>query len=157
MKIYFRCVKGAGFYDRIITWYSRSPYSHAEFAWPLNSSGPEQWLGAQPSGGVQSRPENYLHYPYDLFYVLATESQCNKLHHFLADQIGKPYDWNAIAAMGLPFLRSSSKGWFCSELVFYGLSSVGIPLLREPLNDSDLITPRDLAISLMAQQKAGVS
>ena len=99
---------------------------------------------------MEARPEGYLSYPFDLFYVSMTESQCNELRRFLVAQIGKPYDWNAIAAMGLPFLRSSGNGWFCSELVFYALSSVGLPLLREPINDSDLITPRDLAVSLGA-------
>ena len=111
---------------------------------------PGAMVGSAARGWRGARPADYLPYPFDLFYVPMTEDQCNELHHFLVAQIGKPYDWNAIAAMGLPFLRSSSNGWFCSELVFYALSSVGLPLLREPINDSDLITPRDLAVSLGA-------
>ena len=38
--------------------------------------------------------------------------------------------------------------WFCSELVFYALESVGVSVLRAPLLQSDRITPRDLGVSL---------
>ena len=153
--IYLRCVRGSSsFYDAVISWYSRSPYVHTEFAWPLDDPEPQQWLGAQPKGGVRIRPRDYLGaQAFDLFAVDLTPDQIARLRSFLAAQIGKPYDWRAIAGMALPGLDHGHHGqaWFCSELVSYALASVGVPLLRAPLKDSDRITPRDVAVSLVAQ------
>ena len=149
MKVYFRLVKGKGFYDRIIRWYSRSDYTHAEFAWPLDSKNPEQWLGAQPKGGVKIRPKNYLPWNYDLFCVDISPEQYRGLQRYVLSQLGKPYDWKAILNMGV-FQHdvTSPKRWFCSELVFGALGYVGVYLLRAPLSERDRITPRDLGVSV---------
>lgn len=154
--IYLRCVRGtSSIYDAVISWYSRSPYVHTEFAWPLDDAQPQQWLGAQPKGGVRVRPRDYLGaQPFDLFAVELRLDQVLRLRSFLAAQIGKPYDWRAIAGMVAPGLDHGHRGnsWFCSELVYYGLASVGIPLLHTPLRESDRITPRDVAVSPVLRQ-----
>ena len=148
MKIYIRLVKGKGLYDRIIKWYTRSEYTHAEFAWPLCHKCPDNWYGAQPQGGVQIRPGNYLPWKYDLFCIDVSQSEYRHIEAWLLLQKGKPYDWKAIINMGL-FKHdvSSFKRWFCSELVFCAFAYFDIPVLRAPLNQRDRITPRDLGIS----------
>ncbi len=151
---YLRCMRGsATIYDRVIAWYSRSPYVHTEFAWPLDNPKPAQWLGAQPRGGVQARPADYLgSQPFDLFSVELTGAQVQHLRDFLERQVGLPYDWRAIAGMALPVLDRGrrSGAWFCSELVYFALGTVGHSLLREPLRRADRITPRDVGVSLRA-------
>lgn len=151
MKIYFRLCRGNSFYDKVIRWYTRGNYTHAEFAHPLTASNPYNWLGAQPSGGVQVRTRDYLPGVYDVYSVQVDTWQLNRLEEFLSKQIGKPYDWKAIIRMGLrPFHSSvSSKRWFCSELVFYGLFRSCVYLLREPENKATRISPRDLALSTL--------
>lgn len=152
MKAYISVVRSRrGFYDRIIGWYSRSPYVHTEFHWPLTERMPSSFLGAQPDGGVAIRPSNYLGAVDRVtFAANLTDSQCAKLETWLLAQVGKPYDFRAIAGMALQFLDydSGDASWFCSELVYYGLANVGFPLLREPMHQADTITPRDVAVSL---------
>ncbi len=150
---YFRCVEGTGFYDKVISWYSRSRFTHAELHWPLTDIHPAGYLGAQTSGGVQIRPANYLNGMFMVFGVRVTPSQLAQIETIARAQVGLPYDWKAIAAMGLSWLRGpvSTKSWFCSELVAYCFSQAGVPLLRVPSSKSDVLTPRDLSISTVAK------
>jgi uncharacterized protein YycO len=158
MKAYISVVRSnQGFYDRVIKWYSRSPYVHAEFHWPLDAKHPSSFLGAQPKGGVAIRPSNYLReVSRDTFVADLSAQQFNNLQTWLLEQCGKPYDFRAIAGMALQFLDkyNGDSAWFCSELVYYGLANVGFPLLREPMNEADTITPRDVAVSLQIAQVA---
>lgn len=155
VKVYYRLVRGrTGLYDAIIRWFTRSPYTHAEFCWPLDNPSPPQYLGAQPKGGVAIRPFNYLgNQSFDIFAVELTQKQADKLRAWLLRQIGKPYDFRAIAGMALPFLDRGrhERAFFCSELLYAGLFQVGLPLLNTPLRQADRITPRDIAISTVAQ------
>lgn len=155
VRVHYRVVKGrTGFYDAVIRWYSRSPYTHAEFCWPLDSPSPPQYLGAQPKGGVAIRPFNYLGaQPFDTFAVEVTPKQKAELHALLLSQIGKPYDFRAIAGMVIPALDHGkhSSAFFCSELVFYDLDKIGARLLQVPARQADRLTPRDLAISTVAE------
>ena len=153
MRVYIRCMRGGrgNLYDAIIAWYSRSPYVHAEFAWPLCQRRPEQWLGAQPNGGVQCRPFDYLgSQEYDLFWISVSETTYADLERSLLREIGKPYDWRAIAGMVFQSLDRKTRtatAWFCSELVIYKLAAAGVPLQRGALSTADRMTPRDVAIS----------
>lgn len=63
---------------------------------------------------------------------------------FLQNQIGKPYDWPAIAA--LPFRENWQKDdkWFCSELAAAAMMAGG----RKFNIKTGRITPRDLWVSL---------
>src|SRR5574337_619479 len=153
--VYFRVVRGdSGIYSALIRWYSRSPYTHTEFCWPLDDPEPPKYLGAQPKGGVAIRPFNYLGaQPFDTFAVEVTPKQKAELHALLLSQLGRPYDFRAIAGMVIPALDGGrhALAFFCSELVFYDLAKVGVELLHVPLRQADRITPRDLAISTVAQ------
>lgn len=154
-QIYYRVVKGEkGFYDRLIRWYSRSPYTHAEFCWPLYNPKPPEYLGAQTEGGVDIRPANYLgDSPFDTFGVEVTPEQQEKMRMFLLAQVGKEYDFRAILGMAFSRLDQGKKtnAWFCSELVFYAFALIGKALLRAPLQQADRMTPRDVAISPLAK------
>ena len=62
-----------------------------------------------------------------------------------AGQVGKPYDWSAIA--GIPFRRNWRQPgeWFCSELVASAFEAAAFPLLRT--SHLNRVTPRDLLLS----------
>ncbi len=153
-NVYIRLVKSRhSIYDELIAWYTRSDYVHAEFAYPLDNPDPEQWLGAQPKGGVRIRPKDYLpNAKYDLFNVNVTSKQYNAIHLFLRQQLYKKYDWKAIVNMGV-FRHdvSSPDRWFCSELVYAGFGVAQVYLLRMPLKEKDRITPRDIGISTIIE------
>ncbi len=148
--IYLRLVKGSGLYDRIIGWYTRSLYTHAEFSWPLDNARPQGWLGAQPKGGVEIRNWDYLTAPFDLFAVSVTYKEYALIEAWLKGQIGKPYAWKAIFNMGVfEHDVTSADKWFCSELVFAAFEKYDVEILRAPLSQRDRITPRDLGLSII--------
>lgn len=151
-------------YDRLIRWYTRSPYTHAEFCWPLENPYPSQYLGAQTKGGVAIRPANYLgKTPFDTFGVEVTAEQAETMRTFLLAQVGKPYDFRAIAGMIFQGLDKGKTGaaWFCSEVLFYAFAYAKKFLLQIPERQSDRVTPRDVAISplavLVAQPRGGAA
>lgn len=45
-------------------------------------------------------------------------------------QLGKPYDWTAIAALGLRRDWQEDDAWFCSELVAWAADQAGEPWFR---------------------------
>ncbi len=154
-KVYFRLVKSRhNIYDRLISWYTRSPYVHAEFAWPIDKKFASEWLGAQPKGGVAIRGHDYLKgEKYDLFSISVRESDYAILRAWLKRQIGKKYDWKAIINMGkFEHDVMSPNKWFCSELVFAAFFQIGYDLLRLPYSERDRITPRDIGLSCRITQ-----
>lgn len=46
-------------------------------------------------------------------------------------QIGKPYDWTAIAGIGLRRDWQEEDSWFCSELVAWAADQAGEPWFRQ--------------------------
>lgn len=47
-----------------------------------------------------------------------------------ASQIGKPYDYSALAGLALRRDWQSDDAWFCSELVAWAFDATGQPLVR---------------------------
>lgn len=155
VRVHYRLVRGrTGAYDAVIRWYSRSPYTHAEFCWPLENPRPPQYLGAQPKGGVAIRPANYLEgAPFDTFAVEVTQDQADVLRKVTLSQVGKPYDFRAIFGMVFQWLDRKGRrpnAFFCSDQVFYDFAKIGKQLLNVPIKQSDRITPRDLGVSTVA-------
>jgi uncharacterized protein YycO len=72
-------------------------------------------------------------------------SHYHQIMNWYLQQIGKPYDFLAVAAM--PFRRDwrDDKRWFCSELAIAGFEQAGIDLLN--ITHLNRVTPRDLYLS----------
>jgi uncharacterized protein YycO len=118
-------------------------YSHVEFV--LNDG---TTLGAHAEGGVAIRPANYDNFTkIAVFNVpVATDEVKASILAFAMAQVGKPYDFGAIAGLVLNRDWRNTSKWFCSELVAAAFEQ-GQPLLR--VADSvDRITPRDVLLSL---------
>ena len=64
-----------------------------------------------------------------------------------ASQLGKPYDYTAIAGLWLHRDWQEDDAWFCSELVAWAFAEAGTPLFRE---HAWRITPRDIYIPLLS-------
>lgn len=56
-------------------------------------------------------------------------------------ELGKPYDWQGVAGIGLHRTWNKPDAWFCSELVAYALEKGGLKLFR---GDAKRITPMHL-------------
>lgn len=140
-----RLVSGDGFASDVIKWYTSSPFSHVEF-WT-----PEGYLGSQAPGGVALRPFNYTTYDSVEFrqYTLPPEAE-SKLMAWATSQIGKGYDWLAIAALPLHRDWRSEEDWYCSEFVAEAFEQAGYPILA-PGTAITKVTPRDVALSPLLQ------
>lgn len=138
-----RLVSGKGIASSVIKWYTSSPFSHVEF-WTPNG-----FLGSQAPDGVLVRPFNYTSYDSVEFreYKLPADAE-TKLMQWAVAQIGKGYDWLAIAALPLHRDWRSDSDWYCSEFVAEAFEQAGYPILA-PGTDITKVTPRDVALSPM--------
>jgi uncharacterized protein YycO len=109
-------------------------------------------LGAHFSGGVQIRPKGYdaaIVKREEIVSLPCSDAVEQSFLDFLKSQIGKPYDFEAIAALVIERNWRSPESWFCSELQTAALERAGylLPLAA----DVAKITPRDLLILLSAR------
>src|SRR5579859_783993 len=94
--------------------------THAEAVLPDGSL-----LGAHAEGGVLLRPQGYDKgsFTRDMIVEIPSDQvQTDIFHAWLRSQLGKPYDFDAIAAFAAsPFAGErnwqSPDSWYCSELV----------------------------------------
>ena len=102
-------------------------------------------VGGKPPG-VQIRPANYEVWTKTQSIRLnATAAQETAWLNFLTAQIGKPYDFEAIAAFAIDRDWRNPEKWFCSELAAAALEAC--KWFPKPLASvANEITPRDLLL-----------
>lgn len=138
--IELRFVDGTGPVSQFIEFWTWGDWSHVDIKTTRG------WLGARSNGGVQIRPWNYCSYNNEeIRQITLPEEKELQIMEWFRQQIGKPYDYLAVA--GMPFRKDwrDDTRWFCSELAIAGFEQAGINLLNiERLNR---VTPRDLYLS----------
>jgi len=120
---------------------TRSWASHAEFV----DTDRGITLGARSIGGVKVRP-----YAKDRYSRVEqfTAKGILQAYEWARTQIGKPYDFSAIAGIAIDRNWRDETKWFCSELVAASFEHVGFPLLStRPSAAVWRYTPRDLLLS----------
>lgn len=125
------------FLIRQVTW---SEYSHVDICLP------EGLLGAQVDG-VKIRPYNYepgARVQYMRSDVFTPEQEAAMVT-FWKSQIGKPYDFGALAGILVHHDWRNMLAWFCSEYVFAPSVLVNKPFLNEI--HIDRVTPGMLILS----------
>lgn len=109
-------------------------------------------LDATPGVGVAIRKEGDTA-DVEYWEVLRPASVIEAAVTWTRAQVGKPYDWSAIAGFvwrdGRPEKRDwkNQSAWFCSELIEAAFSEVYAPLLQDS-GVYNRITPRDLLLSV---------
>lgn len=106
----------------------------------------DRLLGALPGGGVQYRDRIHGEIRSVVYEVIGVENG----HKYLESQIGKPYDYCAIAGLFLLFPRNweDEKRWFCSEGIAASLMAAGCPITSV---EAWGVTPRDIWISSLVK------
>lgn len=107
-------------------------------------------LGAHAEGGVQARLHDYDHGQFtreEYVSLPASPEQTDAFHAFLRSQIGKPYDFEAIAGIVAERDWQAPDSWFCSELQAAALSKCGW-FATELATEFNHVTPRDLLLIL---------
>lgn len=138
--MYIRFVKGTSLVSYLVRLFTLSTYSHVDFF--MENKG--QLIGSYPFQGVtlnavntdiRNDPKSYL--------IYIPEKYQADIYSFIANQLGKGYDYKAILAF-IFFTRrwQDKKRWFCSEIAAAALYDSG--LLVETDERFNRIAPSDL-------------
>ncbi len=127
----------------LIRWASNGEYSHVDIVLPEGTL-----LGARANGGVKIRNFNYAKFTAKSVvqvYVPDYDAAMN----FAMSQIGKPYNYGAIADMifgrDRGYDSENQPSWFCDELLYATVSAGGRWLLNEP--NPLVLTPQEVYLS----------
>jgi hypothetical protein len=121
-----------------------SQWSHAEIELPDGS-----FLGAHAKGGVQIRKPDYCKPTRDRRYAVpvADDAAYANMLKFANDQLGKGYDFKAIAGLVCHQAWNNATEWFCSELVAAIAYAGNMSMLNVEREFVTLITPEMLHLS----------
>lgn len=120
---------------------TRSWCSHAEFYDSEN----QVTLGSRSIGGVKIRPCSKDHYSRVEQF---TAANIGAAFAWAKTQIGKSYDFSAIAGIAFDRDWRNEERFFCSELIALAFEKIGSPILStQPSVGVFRITPRDLLLS----------
>ena len=107
--------------DRIVRWWTGSPYSHVELIMPngtMTGITPPDYpvIRTKSISGIQKTD-------WDFIDISVTEKQLNLLRRFIDSTRGQGYDWFGMIVSHLtPLKVRIPNKWYCSEWVAYALS-----------------------------------
>lgn len=135
---------GTGLISKAIQWQTRSVFSHV--ALELSDG---EVIEAWHRGGVKRYPgrDALAHHKgsrAQVFWIEMTQEQEKKAEAFLKGQIGKPYDFLAIARFLSRRPMAENGRWFCSELAAAACCYAGYRLQH---TEPHLLSPRDVVMS----------
>jgi len=121
--------KGKSAMSRAIAWFTWSDYSHASWVEPDDRVF-EAWksgVGWRDHYAEDHERDTQI----DLFDVRLSSDGYARMMRFFAEQEGKKYDFRG--ACGFVTRRDGANvqdRWFCSEIIFTGLTIAGVPPLH---------------------------
>ena len=135
--------RGKSIISKLIRFQTRSQYSHVAVQLEDTGSVIESWH----KGGVRriasAFHDHTIGTPIDVYTIDATYDR-DAVKQFLYNQVGKKYDFGAIARFLSRRHEFADNKWFCSELCLAAFEHGGLRLLNG--NPSEL-SPRDVALS----------
>lgn len=122
MKIKIAFYKGSGGWkNKIIRWWTKSPYSHAELILPDGVT----WISISPllTSKVAARvKKEYNIESWDFVELDITEKQYDIIMEFYEFTKGSSYDWiGMIFSQFVPYTIKRKGKWYCSEWIAYAL------------------------------------
>jgi len=122
MKVAF--LKGTGFIDKLIKFYTKSDYSHCELVF---SDG--VWFGNALDGKMKTGFKSRIPDPkyWDFIELPTSEADEIKIKAFCEKEKDCKYDWSGIfLSQILHFGAQSKTKWFCSEICTAALQEIGM-------------------------------
>ena len=118
----------AGLLHKVIRWWTKSPYSHAELIMPDGKT----WISISPflnsrvTARIKHRVENPEEWEYLTFNLSWREPvrkyQLDQLYKFIDMTQGSKYDWTGMIMSQLcPYLIKRRNKWYCSEWIAHAL------------------------------------
>ena len=122
MQIRIAFYKGTdGWHNRLISWWTKSPYSHAELILPDGIT----WISISPfvNCKVTARPKvAYNKADWDFIAFDVTQKQYETILKFYNQTAGCGYDWiGMFLSQFIPFHIKHRHRWYCSEWIAYAL------------------------------------
>tara|TARA_B100000131_G_scaffold322521_1_gene376733 strand:- start:2295 stop:2795 length:501 start_codon:yes stop_codon:yes gene_type:complete len=128
--------------DRLIRWWTKSPYSHVEIVIPNRG----WWLGIHPPESPNVRKKinyGYKESEWDFLDFAVTNDQIDSIIRFYNLTKGDAYDWvGMIVSHVTPFKVKHIKKWYCSEWVIYALEYAGV--IRDRLCVKNKMPPEEV-------------
>ena len=131
-ELLIRFIQGVAWDSKLIEARTGAWCSHVEYI-PLYTTDPTLTLGAQLKGGVAWRSISDPVYAglkrWEIWHVPCTQDVYDRFQAFMVAQIGKPYDWRAIASIAAWWASSNwrnSDAWYCSELILAACEAAGL-------------------------------
>jgi uncharacterized protein YycO len=141
VSIRIQIVTSPGPISAAIRFETRCWASHVEFVEMVDG----HTLGSRSKGGVMLRKGSLDRYSKVEQF---TANGINEAYEWALMQVGKPYDYSAIAGITLNRNWRNESRWFCSELVAAAFEHAGCPILStRPSIGIWRITPRDILLS----------
>ena len=110
-----------GLFDRIIKWWTKSPYSHAELILPDGIT----WISISPflTSKVGARTkEEWDSDAWEFVEIEVDQQQLGVIQEFYEYTKGCKYDWiGMLLSQFLPFHIKRKGKWYCSEWIAYAL------------------------------------
>lgn len=117
-----------GCLHKIIRWWTKSKYSHAELIMPDGKT----WVSISPflNSKVSTRNREVLKHPDRWDYLTfdlnwrkpVREYQVTQLNKFISETEGCKYDWfGMLLSQASPFLIKRRDRWYCSEWIAHAL------------------------------------
>lgn len=122
MELYVAFYRGSGGWkNKIIRWWTKSPYSHVELVLPDNKT----WISISPllTSKVAARTrKEWDPKQWELVKLDITEQQLLVILEFYESTKGCSYDWvGMFLSQFLPFHIKRKGKWYCSEWIAYAL------------------------------------
>ena len=114
--------KGSGdFFNRVVKWWTKSPYSHAELILPDGVT----WISISPflTSKVSARQkEEWDSEAWEFIEIEVDQQQLDVIQEFYEYTKGCKYDWfGMLLSQFLPFHIKRKGKWYCSEWIAYAL------------------------------------
>ncbi len=141
MNITIAFYKAEGqFMDKLIRWWTGSPYSHCELV-----IGGLSYGSSNRDGGVRSKYIEWDSHSWDFLEIpeQALGVRQDEAHDWFMKNMGRKYDWFGLLWFVVPINLQDPKKWFCAEAIAEALK----------LQDSWKYSPHTLYLALRQKAK----
>jgi len=147
----FYCAPAQDWRQKIVAWWTKSPYLHAELILP---GGITAGICPEEEGVVRMVQEDCCAESEDWkrIELKITDAQLSNIMRFYEQTAGQKYDWlGMIISQFVPYMIKHDRKWYCSQWIAHALITAGIfPVTYEKISPGRL---HEMVLNIALQQK----